>query len=148
MKKDNSEMLPLSLDDLNSVSGGAAGESVVTSGSFTSNTGTALNIQVDWSVVKTLAGTKELKVSVSTWSYSLNSISLEKGVELTVNGALYCADSAAINYGGQTQASNLLASFSIPNLSGTVNLSAVWHFRGSYSGVELNDIRVEGTVTV
>ena len=70
------------------------------------------------------------------------------GVELTVNGAVCHGKSAAVNYSGRSQIASPLASFSIPNLSGTVQLSVVWHFNGSYSGVALGDIRVSGTAVV
>ena len=140
--------MELSLNDLDGVSGGVTGGSVLNSGSFQSNTGTGLNIRVDWSVVKGVMGEKTLEVQVSTLSYSLYSIEMPSGVELTVNGAAFIGKSAAVNYSGRSQITSPLASFSVPNLSGTVQLSAVWHFNGSYSGVALSDIRASGTAVV
>ena len=140
--------IELSLNDLDSVSGGAAGGSVLNSGAFQSDTGTALNIRVDWSVVRGVMGEKTLEVQVSTLSYSLYSIEMPSGVELTVNGAVYHGKSAAVNYSGRSQIASPLASFSIPNLSDTVQLGVVWHFNGSYSGVTLSDIRASGTAVV
>ncbi len=140
--------MELSLNDLEGVSGGAAGGSVLNSGSFQSDTGTGLNIRVDWSVVRGVMGEKTLEVQVSTLSYSLYSIEMPSGVELTVNGAVSVGKSAAVNYSGRSQIASPLASFSVPNLSGTVQLSAVWHFNGSYSGVALSDIRASGTAVV
>ena len=140
--------MELSLNDLDGVSGGAAGGSVLNSGAFQSNTGTGLNIRVDWSAVRGVMGEKTLEVQVSTLSYSLYSIEMPSGVELTVNGAVYIGRSAAVNYSGRSQITSPLASFSIPNLSGTVQLSTVWHFNGSYSGVALSDIRASGTSVV
>lgn len=140
--------IELSLNDLDSVSGGATGGSVLSSDSFRSDTGTGLNIRVDWSVVKDVTGEKTLEVQVSSLSYSLSSIEMPSGVEITVNGAVYHGKSAAVNYSGRSQIASPLASFSIPNLSGTVQLSVVWHFNGSYSGVALGDIRASGTAVV
>ena len=138
----------LTPDDLDAVSGGTSGGSVVNSGSFKSNTGTALDIIVDWSVVRDSLGENTLEVQVFTQSYSLTSIALENGVELTVNGTMYRGRSAAVNYSGRTLATSLLASFSIPNLSGPLCLSAVWHFNGTYSGTPLTDIRAEGFANI
>ena len=125
-----------------------AGGSVLNSGFFMSDTGTGLNIRADWSVVRGVAGEKTLEVQVSTLSYSLNSIEMPSGVELTVNGAVFIGKSAAVNYSGRSQIASPLASFSVPNLSGTVQLSVVWHFNGSYSGTALSDIRASGTAVV
>ncbi len=140
--------IELSLNDLEGVSGGVTGGSVLNSGSFQSDTGTGLNIRVDWSAVRGVTGEKTLEVLVSTLSYSLNSIEMPGGVELTVNGDVYVGKSAAVNYSGRSQITSPLASFSVPNLSGTVQLGAVWHFKGSYSGVALGDIRASGTAVV
>ena len=87
-------------------------------GSFQSDTGTGLNIRVDWSVVRGVRGEKTLEVQVSTLSYSLYSIEMPSGVELTVNGAVSVGKSAAVNYSGRSQIASPLASFSVPNLSG------------------------------
>ena len=140
--------IELSLNDLDGVSGGASGGSVLSSGSFRSDTGTGLNIRVDWSVVKDVMGEKTLEVQVSSLSYSLSSIEMPSGVDLTVHGAVYHGKSVAVNYSGRSQIASPLASFSIPNLSGTVQRSVVWHFNGSYSGVALGDIRASGTAVV
>ena len=142
------DMTELGLDDLDGVSGGALSGTVVAEGSFGSNTGTHLNILVNWSVVMDPAGRKTLEVEVWSHSYSLSSIAMESGVELTVNGVIHHSASNAVSYNGRAMTNNLLASFSIPNLSGAVNLSAVWHFNGTYSGTQLGNIRAEATITV
>ena len=143
------KMRELGLNDLDAVSGGAAGDSIQSSGFFQSNSGTGLNIQVDWRVVSALSGGKTLEVDVSSLSYSLYSAALQNGVELSVNGALYLADSKAVEYGGRNRISSPLASFSIPVSSpSVVSLSAVWRFRGTYSGVSISELRAGGTVAV
>ncbi len=142
------DRIGLTMDDLEAVSGGAGAGGEQPGGFFVSNTGTGLNIRVDWSVSGSSFGGKTLNVQVSTVSYSLNSIALPGGVEVTANHQTYVAESAAVNYGGSSQISTLLASFSIPNLSGSVQLSAVWHFNGTYSGVALHDISASGNAYV
>ena len=145
MKKDevlNMEKKTLSDHELKQVAGGVGSGSVVSSGSFASNTGTQLNVLVNWSVMSDAYGQKTLNVDVCSTSYSLYCSG--GGVELSVNGMVYTANGPAINYGGNTMVTNRLASFSIPNVSGAVSLSAVWHFNGSYSGVPIGDIRASG----
>ena len=141
-------MVELNLNDLDGVSGGVSGGTVAAQGSFVSNTGTYLNILVNWASVVDAAGRKTLEVTVYSQSYSLSSIAMETGVELTVNGAIYHGASNAVSYSGRAMANHLLASFSIRDLPGVVNLSAVWHFNGTYSGKALGDIRAEATITI
>ena len=139
------EKIVLSDDSLSNVAGGAGGGGVISSGSFASNTGTQLNILVNWSVQGDAYGQKTLYVDVSASSYSLYVTG--GGVELNVNGMVYAATSPSIQYGGNSMVVNRLASFTVPNVSGALNVSAVWHFNGTYSGVSIGDIRAGGTVT-
>ena len=131
----------LSENELNQVAGGFGG-STIASGSFTSNTGTQLNLLVNWSVQTD----GYLYVDVCATSYSLYSNG--GGVELTANGMVYTATASSVNYGGSSPVTNRLASFAIPGLSGAVSLSAVWHFNGSYSSTPIGDIRASGVVNV
>ena len=135
----------LSDNELGRVAGGAGTGGTVASGSFASSTGTQLNILVNWSVENDMYGQKVLHVDVSATSYSLYCNG--GGVELTVNGMTYAATAPSINYGGRSMVTNRLASFSIPNVSGAVNVNAVWHFNGSYSGVPIGDIRASGVIS-
>ena len=143
MKK---ELSMLSDDELMNVAGGF-GEGGGASGSFACSTGTALNLIVYWSVQNN-AGQKNLNVTVCSSSYSLYCTGSACGVELVVNGMSYVSATPAIEYGGNTPVSNQLASFSIPNVSGPVSITAIWHFNGSYSGVSIGDIRASGTAVV
>ncbi|MBO5555997.1 MAG: hypothetical protein J5927_02325 [Oscillospiraceae bacterium] len=136
----------LSENELNQVAGGVGAGGVIASGSFASNTGTNLNLLVNWSVMVDAYGQKTLYVDVSSTSYSLYCNG--GSVELSANGMVYTAMGSAINYGGSTLVSNRLASFSIPNVAGSVSLNVVWHFNGSYSGVPINDIRASGIANV
>ena len=145
MNMDNN-LEKLNDNELEQVAGGAAAGGTIASGSFASNTGTQLNLLVSWSVRNDIYGQKTLYVDVCATSISL--YSGPTGVELTADGVTYAASATPVNYGGSTMVTNVLASFSIPNLSGPVNLSAVWHFNGSYSGVPIGDIRATGTATV
>lgn len=63
----------LSDNELNQVAGGLGG-GVLASGSFLSNTGTQLNLLVNWSVQADAYGTKTLYVDVCASSYSLYTV--------------------------------------------------------------------------
>lgn len=132
--------------DLEHVAGGY-GTSAVASGSFSSQTGTSLNILVSWSVSMDGLGLKTLYVTVSSMSYSLYSGALSNAVELSVNGMMYSATPNAVNYTGNSIATNVLASFAIPNAVGPASINAVWHFNGTYSGVAINSISAYGIAT-
>lgn len=142
------EFSKLSDEELDSVAGGFGGGGSISAGSFASNTGTALNILVSWSVTMDGLGQKTLNVTVSSTSYSLYCSGSGAGVELTVNGMHYVSSSPAIQYSGSTMTTNYLAGFSIPNLSGPVNVTAVWHFNGTYSSTPIGDVRASAVVTV
>ena len=133
--------------DLEKVAGGVSGE-LISSGSFSSSTGTQLNILVSWSVRSDSAGQKTLHVDVSSTSYSLYCSGSASGLNLTVNGVTYTSSTPAINYGGKTAVINKLGSFDVPNVYGAVTITAVWHFNGSYSQVPIGDIRATGTISV
>ena len=135
----NKDLSMLNDDDLMKVAGGY-GEASIASGSFASSTGTALNLVVYWSVQDN-GGQKVLKVTVSSSSYSLYCTGSACGVELVVNGMSYAS-------GGNSPVTNQLASFSIPNLSGPVSITAILHFNGTYSGLSIGDIRASGTAVV
>ena len=135
----------ISEEELNGVVGGFGGGGVA-SGSFSSSTGTQLNLLVNWSVQSDGYGQKTLHVDVCSTSYSLY---CSGGiVELSVNGMVYTAMGASVSCDGNSMVVNRLASFSVPGVSGSLSLSAVWHFNGSYSGVPIGDIRASGVANV
>ncbi len=132
----------LSENELNQVAGGYGMEAIVSSGSFASNSGTSVNLLVNWSVRADGYGQKTLYVDVSVTSYALYSSGV--GIDLYANGVRCSTPSATISYGGTARVTNRLASFVVPNVSGAVSLSAVWHFNGTLSGVPVADIRADG----
>lgn len=147
MMKETNKRKRLEDAELEQVVGGSGGGAVA-SGSFASDSGTQLNLLVSWSAFDIGGGQRKLEVTVSTTSYSLFANSMENGVELTVNGALYLGNSAAVSYSGSAAATTPLAAFSVTVPAGTVTMNAVWHFRGSYSGKPLENITAAGIATV
>ena len=139
-----SKLVPLSDEGLEMVAGGFNGE-VVSAGSFASQTGTSLNLLVNWNAMADAFGQKTLYVTVSATSYSLYSAANPNTLELNVNGMSYVATPNAISYGGNTQVTNTLASFQIPSAVSPASISAAWRFNGVISGVPLNTIYASGT---
>lgn len=121
--------------------------SVESSGSFRSDTGTPLNIVVNWEISGS-GSSATLLVTVYAESYSLHSQGAWHAGWLTIGGQTYYFDTEAIDYDGNTQATNLLgtvaASVDTANLPATAELS--WHFQGSYGDTELETITATGTI--
>ena len=138
------EKTALSDNELDQVAGGAGNGGVIASGSFTSCTGTQLNILVNWTVRSGGNGKRTLYVDVCSTSYSLYSAANANSLELNVNGMTYTATPNAVNYNGSAMATHTLASFAIPNATGPASLSVAWHFNGVISGVPLNPIYASG----
>lgn len=117
-------------------------------GSFSSATGTYLNLVVDWAAYTAPDGSTKLRVDLSASSYSFFTSALYQGLELTVGGQTYTANSPEISYGGPDLITTPMASFTVDAPTGNVGITAVWHYRGSYSGVELDDITASGTAFI
>ena len=144
----NSHMAALNDNSLESVAGGFGDVAVTGSGSFMSNTGTGLNIVVNWYAGVDAYGNHGLLAVVGATSGNLMAGSLANSVELNVNGMMYAASNNAINYMGGGMTTNTLATFTIPNVYGQVSISAVWHFNGSYGGVPIGSVYASGMAIV
>ena len=136
-------IVPLSDEGLEKVAGGYNGE-VISTGSFSSQTGTSLNMLVSWTAAADAFGQKTLYVTVSSTSYSLYSAANANSLELNVNGMTYTATPNAVNYDGGVLATHTLAGFTIPNAIGPASISAAWHFNGVISGVPVGTIWASG----
>lgn len=117
---------------------------VLGQGSFSSDTGTALNLVVSWTA-RNNGDTAELQIDMSLSSYSLFTDALPGSISLTVNGESYTLDSPAIAYDGGDLISTPLASktVSIPlDSEGKADpgITVLWNYRGSYGGTELGNI--------
>lgn len=140
------DMQKLSLDQLDGVAGGNDGETSVNSGVFVSSSGTQLNIAANWNVTGSVSGSRMLNVFVTTISYSLDLVPVPGSVEMDVNGAVYLSGADGVEYRGEAVAANLLAAFSVPITAGPQIIKVTWHFRGTYNGVNLDDIVAAGMI--
>jgi hypothetical protein len=125
---------------------------LVSQGSFASDTGTALNIEVAWTV-RTQGDTASLDIDISLNSYSLQTDALPGSIALTVNGTSYTLGSPAVHYDGKTEISTPMASksVSIPldaDGKASADIAVTWNYRGSYGGKELDTISATGTASI
>ncbi len=122
-------------------------QNVSATGSFVSNSGTGLNIRVDWAAY-TSGGNVMLNVDVDASHYSFYTSALWNAVELRVNGVTYTANSKEVAYDGDALTYTPMATFDVPAQSGNNSIEVIWHYRGTYSGVELDTIEASGTAYI
>ena len=122
-------------------------QNISASGSFASDTGTGLNLQVDWSAYSAEGGIM-LQVDISAGSYSFFTSALYNAIELSVNGTTYYASSPEIVIEDNELHLTPMASFTVPVEAGSAGIEVVWHYRGSYSGVELEEITASGSAYI
>jgi len=115
------------------------------SGSFQSDSGTGLNLLVEWSAYSDAAGGYRMTVDVSAASYSFYTDALYNSIEITVGEERYALSSPQVRYDGTELAVTPLVSQTVNVSGGSVPISVVWNYKGSYSGVELESITASGT---
>ena len=115
-------------------------------GSFTSNTGTGLNLLVEWTTVPQADGSATLLVDISAVSYSFFTSALYQSLSLNLNGEVYTANSAEVSYNGTEQISTQLASFTLDAPASGTPISVTWAYRGSYSNKQLDEIIASGVI--
>jgi cytoskeletal protein RodZ len=123
------------------------------SGSFKSDTGTALNIVADWTAVSSGDGNVTLTVTLSAESYSIECGAIRNGATIVIDGESHTFSTSALDYDGNTSAKNVLGSVSTTLQLGdggtlTVPISAVWAFGGTYSDKEMGSISAEGEAAI
>lgn len=116
------------------------------SGSFSSNTGTGLNLRVDWQTYKDGGGSRKLKADVYIVSYSIFTSAQYRSITLKVGSNAWGADCAGISYDGKDQIATKAASFTVDAPAPGSTVSVEWYYGGSYSGKELHTITATGTV--
>ena len=116
----------------------------VRSGSFQSDTGTGLNLLVEWKAYG-LSGNYEVAVDVSAVSYGFYTDALYNSIVITVGEQSVALSSPAVRYDGEELVTTPLVSHSLDADPGIVPISVVWNYKGSYSGVELESITASGT---
>lgn len=118
-------------------------------GSFSSNTGTALNLVVNWQANTRPTGEVDITFDICVTSYEFYTDNIPYGLLLTVEDAVYTLTSAAVAYDGQALKSSTLATYTatLPSGSTTAEVSVKWNYEGSYSGVDLENIEISDTIS-
>lgn len=112
---------------------------VTASGSFSSNTGTALNMGVSWQAVDQGDGTTTITVSGTANSYSLNVSG--KGVSINFGGYSTSVTSNAVNVTSSTPVQNSIFSTSLNVPTGTAGtMTVTWNYNGAYGDTSLPTI--------
>ena len=124
------------------------------SGTFRSDSGTALNIHADWAAVVSGANTVDVTVTAYVDSYSLFTTASPEALNISVDGQYVSLASPSIEIPTTTAPVTTL----INNRSFTVNLTGgetrsipvevIWHYRGTYGGVEIDTVECGGNITL
>lgn len=115
-------------------------------GSFASDTGTGLNLKVDWHTVTAGAGKRSLHIDVSVVSYSIYASAQYRSITLRIGEKSWSADFAGVQYDGKEQIKTPAASFEVDAPAAGTPITVEWAYGGTYSGKELTVISAKGTV--
>ncbi len=121
---------------------------MINQGSFVSDSGTALNIVVEWAAYAASGSNTELEISVSASHYSFYTSALPGSVSVSVNGVSSSMGSPEIQYGGSAQLLTKFGTVTVPVSTDSVDISVSWNYRGSYGGTRLDEISAYGTVNI
>ena len=131
---------------------GGEADLVDISGSFRSNTGTALNLVADWECVSVSAKNVRLTITLSLESYSL-SVGERGANQLILNGIpiTYRTSALEVPSGGLSKTELYTWSETFPLMedgSFQQDLYAFWVFSGTYSGVQIDQLELSGHIAV
>jgi hypothetical protein len=127
---------------------------VIGSGTFRSDTGTALNIHADWQAAVSGTNTVDVTVTVYADHYSLITYATPEALQISVDNQFVSLASPGIDYDGANGAAVTeinSRTFTVSLAAGevrTIPVQVVWLYRGSYSGVDLTTIECGGGITV
>ena len=116
------------------------------SGRFTSDTGTGLELLVDWTTYTDENGTDMVRFDISIESYSIYVGSRINGLVITMDGRTKKLDSGEITYASGPKKTFLLGSCTMEMLSATAHAEVSWDFFGSYKDTPMDQITASGEV--
>ena len=122
------------------------------SGSFRSDTGTGLELIVEWSAQRSSGDSAVISVSLWAESYSMHCSAIPYGAALTIGGETYTFDTAAVANDEPDIVRTELGSTSVTvQTDGDGGFDAeaglAWRFGGSYGGEELEEITASGRIS-
>lgn len=108
-------------------------------GSFSSDTGTSLNMAVNWSAVDNGDGTTTISLSGTVTSYSLSVMANSVSISFAGYSASTTAQSISVESSTYTISNLFSTSLTVP--SGTAgDMTVTWNYNGTYSDVTLDTI--------
>ena len=122
------------------------------SGTFRSDTGTALNLVADWECISVSAKNVRLTITLSLESYSL-SVGERTANQLVLNGMpiTYHTQALEVPSGGLSKTELYTWSETLTLMEdGSLHqdLYAFWVFSGTYSGVQIDQLELSGHIAV
>lgn len=130
-----------------------ADRTVSGSGSFASDTGTPLNLTVNYTAAAKSASEVSITFDLYLNCYTINATAKPGGATVTFNGKTYTMSTPELSSSSATATSVKLCSktVTVPLAAGeslNVPVSASWAFGGKYSNVDLATIDASGTLSV
>lgn len=120
----------------------------ISRGSFSSSTGTPMNMTVSWVAYDDGNGNAVISLTGTVTSYSLQLTNIYDGVTLEMDGysttcntqSIYLEDGV-----GQTTSPLFYTKLTVP-LGTCADMTATWRYGGSYSGVDLPTVTATGYI--
>lgn len=116
------------------------------SGRFTSDTGTGLELLVDWTSYTDENGTDMVRLDVSIESYSIYVGSRVNGLVVTLGGETKKLNTGEIIYTTGPRKTFLLGSCTMELPSATAQAQVSWDFFGTYKDTPMDQITASGEV--
>lgn len=121
-------------------------DDLIAAGSFSSSTGTALNLKVEWSSHNDGSGNAVIYLTGYLESHSLQVGYRPSGVHVSLAGYGWDFNGSSVDVStGPTETTLFSGVISVP-LGSSSSMSVTYDFKGSYSGTELPTITAEGSV--
>lgn len=122
------------------------------SGKFSSETGSNLEIHIDWAVISSTDTTATIRAEAYLTHYSIW-VSARNNGTLKIGNSSQTFSTEAITYDGKAKQTQPLATATVDvplqeDGTATVEISVSWPFWGSYSGIKIDHLTCGGKVTV
>lgn len=115
-----------------------------------SDTGTQLNMILEYDVAKNENGSYTIDVTLKLESYSLNVTARGNTNYIKIDDENFYFSTEAINYSGNEKTTFTLAThrFSVDSTKEKVPVYAIWYFNGTYNNSPLATVVIDGEITL
>ncbi len=120
---------------------------VIAQGTFSSDTGTAMNMNIEWVAYDNGSGNAVIAVTGTVTSYSLQLTDIWQGAQIEFAEYSAAADTRSIFLEGDDRVESPLFYTTLTVPRGTAgDMTVTWRYGGSYSGVTLDTVTATGYV--